>query len=60
MVVNDGGTRICVHPRASCPLYHCATDSDQIPALLQGGITCMVSLVKIQNDQIRTEGGVVI
>ena len=31
----------------------------RILALLQDGTMCLVSLVKIQNDPIRTEGGVV-
>ena len=30
----------------------------EIPALLQSGSICLVFLVKIRNDQIRTEGGV--
>ena len=27
-MVGAGGTRTCVHPHVSRPLYHCATDSD--------------------------------
>ena len=27
-MVGAGGTRTCVHPHVSCPLYHCATDAD--------------------------------
>ena len=29
-MVNAGGTRICVHPHVSRPLYHCVTDADQL------------------------------
>ena len=28
-MVNTGGTRTCVHPHVSRPLYHCATDADR-------------------------------
>ena len=30
----------------------------EIPALLQGSTMCLVLLIKIQNDQTRTQGGV--
>ena len=29
MMVGAGGTRTCVHPHVSRPLYHCATDADK-------------------------------
>ena len=29
-MVNASGTQTCVHPHASCPLYHCAADADNI------------------------------
>ena len=28
-MVGAGGTRTCVHPHVSRPLYHCATDADR-------------------------------
>ena len=27
MMVGGGGTRTCIHPHVSRPLYHCATDA---------------------------------
>ena len=30
-MVSAGGTRTCVHPHVSCPIYHCATDADTYP-----------------------------
>ena len=30
-MVGAGGTRTCVHPHVSRPLYHCATDTAQFP-----------------------------
>ena len=29
-MVGAGGTRICIHPHVSHPLYHCATDADSL------------------------------
>ena len=30
MMVGAGGTRTCVHPHVSRPLYHCATDAEYL------------------------------
>ena len=37
MMVGAGGTRTCVHPHVSRPLYHCATDADFINIARKSG-----------------------
>ena len=39
-MVGAGGTRTCVHPHVSRPLYHCATDADSDKGLLYS-LMCM-------------------